>query len=274
MSTEHDYTIGSEQYQWLLNDLESVDRSVTPWIIFGGHRPMYINSNYGGSVTSDQTVMNNLIYSIEPLLWKYRVNLAFWGHNHVVQRHSAIYNRTVVQRSKQVYGPYGSGVATAWHSDPQATVHMVIGTAGAKFTVNYVEPYPEWCEQVFYRFGYAVVETVNASYLSWEWIGALDNIVYDRMVITQNLDQPWVLPDSTDDDDNNESKDGDDDDEGVQFSSSQLAGLLVGVIVGTALVSITLYVAVAKYSYHPNSSSASGDVHLGGSHKNPAHDFA
>lgn len=215
---------------------------------------MYINSNYGGSVTSDQTVMNNLIYNIEPLLWKYRVNLAFWGHNHVVQRHSAIYNRTVVQRSKQVYGPYGSGVATAWHSDPQATVHMVIGTAGAKFTVNYVEPYPEWCEQVFYRFGYAVVETVNSSYLSWEWIGALDNVVYDRMVITQNLDKPWVLPETTDDDDN-ETKNQDDDGDDFRFSTTQIAGLLVGVIVGTAIISIAIYVAATK-SFSRNSFSS------------------
>ncbi len=84
MSTEHDYTVGSKQYLWLENDLASVDRSVTPWIIFGGHRAMYINSNYGGSVTSDIVVMDLLIENVEPLLWKYRVNLAFWGHNHVV----------------------------------------------------------------------------------------------------------------------------------------------------------------------------------------------
>lgn len=263
MSTEHDYTIGSEQYEWLVNDLASVDRTITPWIIFGGHRPMYINSNYAGSVTSDQTVMNNLIYHIEPLLWKYRVNLAFWGHNHVVQRHSAIYNRTVVQRSVQKYGPYGSGVATAWHSDPQATVHMVIGTAGAKFTVNYMEPYPEWNEQVFYRFGYAVVETVNSSYLSWEWIGALDNVVYDRMVITQNLDLPWVLPDSEDDDSNNVNNK--DDDNNVKLSTGQITGLLIGVIVGTAIISVAFYVIMTKTlhtSSTPLLSKTSGDVSI------------
>jgi hypothetical protein len=90
---------------------------------------MYLNSNYGGSKTSDITVMNLLIDNIEPLLWKYRVNLAYWGHNHVVQRQSAVLNRTVVQRSTQIYEtPYE--IATNVHTDPQATVHMVIGTAG------------------------------------------------------------------------------------------------------------------------------------------------
>ncbi len=38
MSTEHDFNIGTEQYYFLKEHLESVDRSVTPWLIFTGHR--------------------------------------------------------------------------------------------------------------------------------------------------------------------------------------------------------------------------------------------
>lgn len=38
LSTEHDMLPGSDQYNWLQDDLESVDRSVTPWVIVGGHR--------------------------------------------------------------------------------------------------------------------------------------------------------------------------------------------------------------------------------------------
>ena len=55
MSSEHDFHVGSKQYQWIEEDLKSVDRSVTPWIIFGSHRAMYLNSNYGSdsSETSD-----------------------------------------------------------------------------------------------------------------------------------------------------------------------------------------------------------------------------
>lgn len=50
---------------------------------------MYINSNYGGTPTSDITVMKELILNVEPLLFQNQVNLAFYGHNHVVQRQSA-----------------------------------------------------------------------------------------------------------------------------------------------------------------------------------------
>jgi hypothetical protein len=56
ISTEHNYTVGSKQHLWLENDLKHVNRSVTPWIVFGGHRAMYINSNYSGPDTSDVTV--------------------------------------------------------------------------------------------------------------------------------------------------------------------------------------------------------------------------
>ena len=41
MSTEHDIRPGSRQYTWLENDLKKVDRNKTPWIVLGGHRPMY-----------------------------------------------------------------------------------------------------------------------------------------------------------------------------------------------------------------------------------------
>ena len=47
-----------------MNDLASVDRSKTPWIIFGGHRPMYISSNYGGptfKLGADINVMNLMV---------------------------------------------------------------------------------------------------------------------------------------------------------------------------------------------------------------------
>jgi hypothetical protein len=197
MSTEHDYTIGSKQYIWLENDLASVNRTEIPWIIFGGHRAMYINSNYGGDVTSDIVVMDNLIENIEPLLWLNRVNLAFWGHNHAVQRQAAVLNKTVIQHSETRQSEAGDEIA--WHENPQATVHMVVGTAGAKFSVNYVDPYPDWCEQVFYRYGYARVIAYNASYLDWQWVDSEDHIVYDKMVITQDdPTKPFVLP--TDDD--------------------------------------------------------------------------
>ncbi|RLN13476.1 putative inactive purple acid phosphatase 2 [Panicum miliaceum] len=41
MSTETDFTQGSDQYNFVKADLERVNRSRTPFIVFQGHRPMY-----------------------------------------------------------------------------------------------------------------------------------------------------------------------------------------------------------------------------------------
>ncbi len=233
MSTEHDYTIGSKQYKWIEHDLANVDRELTPWVIFGGHRAMYVNSNYGGAVTSDIVVMNLLIENIEPLLWKYKVNVAFWGHNHVVNRQTAVLNKTVIQESTMRPDEDG-GIAIAWHDDPQATVHFVIGTGGAGFTKNYVEPYPDWCEEVFYRWGYTAVTAVNSTHLDWQWIDSSNSIVYDHVVITQ-LDPfaPFVI--DTDDDSNEDS-----DNEKGWRSLSQTMQILIVCFVFTALLTMLI----------------------------------
>ncbi len=43
LSTEQNFTIGSEQWLFAEKDLSSVDRSRTPWVIVGFHRPLYID---------------------------------------------------------------------------------------------------------------------------------------------------------------------------------------------------------------------------------------
>jgi hypothetical protein len=184
MSTEHNFTTGSPQWLWLKSDLEQVDRAATPWIIFGGHRAMYLNSDYVSGVTSDGEVSALLITHVEPLLYEHKVDLGFYGHNHVVQRHSAVYQSKVMQRAV----PTKDSAGNTWyvHTDPNATVHMVIGTAGAMFTKNAVDPPPAWNELYFYEYGYARVTAVSASRLEWEWISSETNEVMDRMVITQS----------------------------------------------------------------------------------------
>ena len=41
----HTLPAGTEQYDFIVADLKAVNRSVTPWLIVGGHRPFYISSN-------------------------------------------------------------------------------------------------------------------------------------------------------------------------------------------------------------------------------------
>jgi len=183
MSTEHNFTVGSEQYRWIESDLRSVNRSVTPWVIFGAHRAMYINSKYGGRVDSDIDAMELMLPILEPLMFKYKVNLAVYGHNHSVQRQSAVLKKKVVQRSTAVNN--SDGTVTYMQINPQATVHMVIGTGGATFTKNAVSPPPSWNEKTFYKYGYAKLSAVNSTVLDWKWVHSLSGAVLDHLVLTQ-----------------------------------------------------------------------------------------
>lgn len=51
VSTEHGFAPGSAQYAWIARDLALVDRSKTPWLVFSGHRPFYIDSPYPDQVS-------------------------------------------------------------------------------------------------------------------------------------------------------------------------------------------------------------------------------
>jgi hypothetical protein len=202
MSTEHDFSECSEQYQFLENDLRTVNRTETPWVIFNGHRAMYVNSNFAAQNLSfsDGAVQTQLILKIEPLLFKYKVNAAFWGHNHVFQRQSALYNASVVQASESVTL---EGNDVNLYANPSATVQFVLGNAGANFSANayYGQQRPIWNEVCENFYGYSIIKAHNASYLSWDTIDSNDGpeeIVKDRVVITQNPDDfsiPWTLPD-------------------------------------------------------------------------------
>ena len=47
LSTEHDFAPGSVQFAFLLADLRAVNRSITPWLVVGFHRPFMTDSVYG-----------------------------------------------------------------------------------------------------------------------------------------------------------------------------------------------------------------------------------
>ena len=68
MSTEHDFTANSEQLQFLDDHLKTVNREKTPWLIFAGHRPMYVDSTYTKGRATDQPVATLLRKYVEPLL--------------------------------------------------------------------------------------------------------------------------------------------------------------------------------------------------------------
>jgi len=142
MSTEQNFLVGSAQYNFLVSDLSSVDRTTTPWVIFSGHRPMYIDSTNFDKPAGDQTVASLLRENLEDVLVKYKVNLAFWGHHHSYQRSCPVYQEKC--------------------GNSDLPVHIVIGMAGCGLSQNLQTPQPEWIEYVDdNNYGFSKIVTTD-----------------------------------------------------------------------------------------------------------------
>ncbi len=190
LSSEHNFTHGSEQWKWLEADLQSINRTESPWVLFGAYRSMYISSDYGPYnkngewvPSSDNANMDLMVRNLEPLLWKYRVNLGIYGHMHCVQRQSAILEFKVVQAATIKIDENGNEVAM--HANPQATVHYMLGTGGADLMTGVNKEQPAWNEKNWFKWGYSIIEAVNATQMNFRFIDATNDEVLDRMIITQ-----------------------------------------------------------------------------------------
>lgn len=77
-----DFSVGSEQYNWLKSDLSKVDKSTTPWIVVVIHAPWY-NSNFAHRGESASVDMKA---AMEDLLYHAHVDIVFAGHVHAYER--------------------------------------------------------------------------------------------------------------------------------------------------------------------------------------------
>ncbi|XP_018318825.1 acid phosphatase type 7 [Agrilus planipennis] len=118
------------QYYWLESDLKEANkpenRKKQPWIIIMGHRPMYCTNDNPADCKRHSTftrvgIPYFHIFGLEPLLYKYGVDLAIWAHEHSYERLWPIYNYHVYNGS--IDEPY---------RNPMAPVHITTGSAGCK----------------------------------------------------------------------------------------------------------------------------------------------
>ena len=72
-----DFKAGSEQQDWLLNDLQSIGEEISYTIVFL-HEPPYSSGKHGGNLEVQQYLL--------PIFKDYGVDLVFCGHNHLYER--------------------------------------------------------------------------------------------------------------------------------------------------------------------------------------------
>ncbi|KAE9616374.1 hypothetical protein Lal_00035134 [Lupinus albus] len=173
ISTEHDWSQNSEQYQWMQKDMSSVNRVKTPWLIFMGHRPMYTSSS--GLFSTD----TKFVEAVEPLLLENKVDLVLLGHVHNYERTCSVYQSVCKAMPKKD----AIGVDTYDNRNYVAPVHAVIGMAG--FTLDkFPDTVNNWSLKRISEYGYLRAHATRTD-LNLEFVNSNTREVQDAFRITK-----------------------------------------------------------------------------------------
>eukprot|EP00128_Syssomonas_multiformis_P008765 Colp12_sorted_trinity150504_noHs@23214 len=157
------FTKGTDQYNWLVADLASIDRSATPWVFVLVHAPWY-NSN---EAHQDEKESYGMKAAMEKLVFDAKVDVVFAGHVHAYERSSRIYNDEINSE-----GPYYINIGDGGNREGLADTFL---------------DQPEWSEVRHAAFGYGRLETVNATHAHWLWQpDDLLNVQSDSFWIVKN----------------------------------------------------------------------------------------
>lgn len=151
LSSYSDTRRGSNQYNWLLNELKHIDRRATPWLVVMMHTQFY--TTFKGHNEEEETVV--MREAMEGLFREYQVNLVFSGHDHAYMRSLPMFHGKVDASGK-------------------SPIYMIVGEGGNResHVKNYVHEDPEdWVgvrDKSVYGFG--TMEFVNETHANWKWI--------------------------------------------------------------------------------------------------------
>ncbi|KAL9936274.1 hypothetical protein V8E36_005116 [Tilletia maclaganii] len=163
-----------QQLAWLEADLQSVDRSVTPWVFFAGHRPWYTTSE-SSSPDSGCTACQA---AFEPLLYKYGVDVAIFGHVHNSQRFNPVYNGTA---------------DPAKLNDPKAPLYIVAGAAGNIEGLSDVKSQPSYTAYANGDdYAFATVSVLNSTNVKVQFIRSTDGAILDTSTLYKSHTQQFV----------------------------------------------------------------------------------
>jgi hypothetical protein len=162
------------QQAWLEQDLASVDRSKTPWIIAAGHKQRWMDSTN--------------FTDIETTLLKYGGNLYIAGHTHNYQR-----------IKPNAFGEVETSciVNPDLYQDCKTMVTMIVGSPGCRELISNGTAPGDQLEKVFLSYGYShIVVNETALKVTWEEVGQRDLLTgalvrksdkdYDEFYITRS----------------------------------------------------------------------------------------
>jgi len=167
-STEHSTDPTSPQYQFIQQDLAAAaaNRVNVPYILTVAHKPIYTSNLAHGPETGIRA-------DIEPLLIRYGVDIAIWGHNHCYER-SYPMQRSTPNNTR-------TGSASQPYNTPQAPIYVTVGTGGKELYTTWGAK-PAWSYYREATYGYAIFSVDKNRVLNWQF-RKLDGTIPDQFYI-------------------------------------------------------------------------------------------
>lgn len=161
-----------EQYQWLVSDLESVDRTKTPWVIAMSHRPMYS--------TETSSYQANVRAAWESVLLAHGVDLYLAGHIHWYERLLPLGANGTIDAASVVDN-------NTYYTNPgKSMTHIINGAAGnieshSTLDGDPIAAYTQVLDYEHYGFGRLSVD--SEAELRWTWVRGDDGGVGDTLTL-------------------------------------------------------------------------------------------
>ena len=181
-----------KQYDWLIKDLESVDRSRIHFVIVMAHRNIYCSTIDDWCSQSFDNAMrvgvydnNSFKYGLEEVFHKYKVDMFFAGHEHNYERLGAVYNNTEVT-------PWEGGNHTM--RNPGATVYIVTGAPGNREVHGPFDKHPlpfSTFRSELYSYGKLTI--FNKTHLYFEQIASDFS---SPSTVGKVIDYMWLIKDN------------------------------------------------------------------------------
>lgn len=144
INTELEVAPGSDQYDFITDDIAQMNRSETPWLVMMGHRPMYY-------VRDDVSAIDPHFQVLESLMYENKVDLFLVGHVHNALVTCPVYNGTCAKSMDEDLF--------------QGTVHVCVGNGGMSLD-KVPKTAPAWGDFMASDWGYATLDVANKTHLT------------------------------------------------------------------------------------------------------------